>query len=228
MTRPSRVGIYFDSHRRAQPYTTYAAGAGTSTAGGFYSFGAAGSSDRALGGLGSRGAYFGSPATSAVAGWIAVSFENKSGGAFTGFSATWNGEQWRNGGNTTAQTMVFQYGLGTTFVEVTDWITPGGNFDWTSPVASATAAAVNGNTDGLVSGVGGVIDGLTWLPGETLWLRWVEVNDDGNDHGLAIDDFAFRASAPSGAVPDTGTTVWLLALPLIVLGLVRHRRLCGA
>jgi len=44
-----------------------------------------------------------------------------------------------------------------------------------------------------------------------------------------VDNFKVEMTRiPSSAVPDTGTTVWLLALPLIVLGLVRHRRLCGA
>jgi hypothetical protein len=30
---------------------------------------------------------------------------------------------------------------------------------------------------------------LGWNAGDTLWLRWVERNDAGNDHGLAIDNF---------------------------------------
>ena len=42
--------------------TTYSTGTGSSNAGNFYSFGPAANSDRALGGLGSAGLYFGSPA----------------------------------------------------------------------------------------------------------------------------------------------------------------------
>ena len=53
--------------------TAYAADSGTSTTGSFYSYGATGNSDRALGGLGTGGTYFGSPASGAIAGWIAFS-----------------------------------------------------------------------------------------------------------------------------------------------------------
>jgi hypothetical protein len=38
-----------------------------------------------------------------------------------------------------------------------------------------------------------------------LWLRWIENDDSGTDHGLAIDDFSISATiAPSAAssVPD--------------------------
>ncbi len=176
--------------------TTYDAGSGTSTTGAFYSFGAAGSSERALGGLGSGGAYWGSPASGAVAGWIALAATNATGADIGSLTLSFDGEQWRNGGNTTAQTMVFEYGFGATFAAVTAWTAPGGSFDWTSPVATATAAAVDGNGAGLVAGRGGTLTTLDWNPGETLWLRWVEVNDAGNDHGLAIDNVSLVAAAP--------------------------------
>jgi hypothetical protein len=53
-----------------------------------------------------------------------------------------------------------------------------------------------------VTGVGGTIAGRTWADGQTLWLRWVERNDSGDDHGLAIDDFSFTAHG-AATVPDT-------------------------
>ena len=85
--------------------TSYDTSTGTSTTGSVYSYGSD-AADRALGGLGSGGAYFGNPGGGAVAGWIAVAFQNTSGGLLTGFTATWNGEQWRNSASA-AQTMVF-------------------------------------------------------------------------------------------------------------------------
>ena len=200
---------------------SYNAGDGSSSTGNFYSFGGADSGDRALGGVGSGGAYFGSPSSGSIAGWIAVSFVNSSGSTFSGFMADWNGEQWRNGGNTSPQTMVFEYGFGATFGSVSTWHSPGGTFDWSSPVATSTAGAVDGNTAGLVTGVGGTINSLTWANGETLWLRWVERNDAGNDHGLAIDSFSFAAQVPT-AIPVSGHTGLLLAIPL--LGLFTLRR----
>jgi hypothetical protein len=173
--------------------TSIASGTGTGTAGSFYSFGTT-AADRALGGLGSGGAYFGSPATGAVAGYIAFGLTNSTGAKLDVFNVSYDGEQWRNGGNTSAQTMVFEYGIGATFGAVTTWTAPGGNFDFVSPVVGSTAAAVNGNTAGLDTGLGGQI----YIPaglaaGQTLWLRWIERNDAGNDHGLAIDSFSISA-----------------------------------
>lgn len=201
--------------------TTYIADNGGSSAGGFKSFGANGSSDRALGGLGSGGTYFGSPATGAVAGWMAVAFTNDSGSALSGFTIGFDGEQWRDGGNTTAQTMVLEYGIGATFVGVSSWTAPHGNFDWTSPIATATAAAIDGNTLGLVAGRGGSI-ALDWAAGSTLWVRWVERNDTGTDHALAIDNLTFSVSGTNNNVPVPGSMA-LVMVGLGGLGLVRRR-----
>ena len=183
--------------------SAYDGGAGASTAGKFYSFGAAATPERALGGVASAGAYFGAPASGAVAGYIAFGATNNSASTLTGFALGFDGEQWRNGGNTSAQPMVLEYGLGTDFASVTSWSAPGGMFDWSSPVTGATGAAVDGNTAGLVAGRGGSINGLTWATGTTLWLRWIERNDTGSDHGLAIDNFAF--SWITGALPKNLT-----------------------
>ena len=202
--------------------STYRAGTGSATTGSFYSFGASGSNDRALGGLG-VGAYFGSPASNKLAGWMAVSFSNGSGGSLDGFQVSWEGEQWRNGGNTSAQTMVFEYGFGANFIDVSIWEAPGGLFDFTSVVNITTAAAVDGNTTGLVAGRGGSVSSLSWAVNDTLWLRWVERNDTGNDHGLAIDNFSFTASRSSAAVPDGGTTFALFGLSFAGLAGLRRK-----
>ncbi len=190
--------------------TTYIADNGSSSAGGFKSFGATGSGDRALGGLGSGGTYFGSPAIGAVAGWLAVAFTNDSGSALSGFTIGFDGEQWRNGGNTTAQTMVLEYGIGATFAGVSSWTAPHGNFDWASPIATATGAAVDGNATGRIAGRGGSAS-LNWTAGSTLWVRWVENNDVGNDHALAIDNLSFSVSGTSNTVPVPGSMALLMA-----------------
>jgi autotransporter-associated beta strand protein len=167
--------------------TTYNASNGSSSTGSFYSFGTD-ASDRALGGVGSGGSYFGSPASGAIAGYITFAATNTSAATLTSFNLGFAGEQWRDGGNTTQQSMVLEYGFGNTFDTVT-WTAPGGNFDWTGPVATATAAPVDGNVAGLVNGRGGTVNGLNWTTGQTLWIRWIERNDQVNDHGLAIDNF---------------------------------------
>lgn len=202
---------------------TYAAGNGSSNAGSFYSYGTAASTDRALGGLGSAGAYFGAPAAGAVAGWMAVALQNNSGSAFSSFTVGFNGEQWRNGGNATlaAQTMVMEYGFGASFAAVSSWTAPGASFNWSSVVNSATAGAVDGNVAGLVGGVGGTVN-TTWNAGDTLWIRFVENNDSGNDHGLAIDNFNFTA-ASTAPIPEPETYA-LMLLGFGLIGVATRRR----
>jgi hypothetical protein len=187
---------------------TIAADTGGSNAGTFRSFGAAGNGERALGSVASGGAYFGAPGSGAVAGWIAVAFNNASGSALDGFTVGYSGEQWRNGGNTNTQSLVLEYGYGGTFADVNVWTPAGAAFNFVSPVVGATAAAVDGNGAGLVSGLGGTVS-TSWANGSTLWLRWSDLNDVGNDHGLAIDNLSF--SPVAGVVPEPGSLAMLLA-----------------
>lgn len=162
--------------------TTLRVGTGSVNTGGIYSFGSASSTERTLGGLGS----------SSFSGYIAVALQNTSGSTYNSFTLSFVGEQWRNGGNTTVQTMKLQYGFGSTFGSVS-WNTPGGLFDYSSPVHTASAAAVDGNVAGKVLDLGGTISSVPWNNGDTLWVRWIENDDAGNDHGLAIDDFSISA-----------------------------------
>lgn len=195
---------------------TIAADAGGSNAGTFRSHGASGAEDRALGSVASGGSYFGSPASGAVAGYIAVGFTNNTGLVLDSFTLAYAGEQWRNGGNTSAQSLALEWGFGSFFGTASYNTT---SLGFTSPVTGATAAALDGNTTGRVDGLGGSITGLAWAPGETLWIRWIDRNDPGNDHGLAIDDFSLAVTA----VPEPGALALMLA-GLGAIGFVARRR----
>jgi hypothetical protein len=178
--------------------TNYSASTGSGNVGYFYSYGRAGSTDRALGGLGSSGPYFGTVADGGVAGWIALSLANNSGSTIDSILIHYDGEQWRDGGalTPTAQTMVLEWGFGSTFSAVSAWTAAGSAFNFTSPVTLNTGggAAVDGNVAGLQAGRGGTIGSLSWNNGDTLWIRWIERNDVGNDHALAIDNVQFTAT----------------------------------
>jgi hypothetical protein len=202
--------------------TSYLSGTGSSSSGSFYSFGASGAMDRALGAVASGGAYFGSPASGAVAGYVALALSNNSGAALDSLTLSYAGEEWRNGGNTNAQSIVLQYGFGSSFASVTTWNTAGSAFDFTSPVTGSTAAAVDGNAAGLVTGLGGTLSGLNWANGDTLWIRWQYLNNSGNDHGLAIDNLSVSVAAAT-PVPEPSQYALLLA-GLGAIGLVTRRR----
>ncbi|MGL5192921.1 MAG: hypothetical protein ACRC8Y_04900, partial [Chroococcales cyanobacterium] len=123
--------------RQPKPGTeisSYDANPGSNHKGTFYSYGLTNNSDRALGALGSGGDYFGGPGEEKIAGWIAFAATNTTGLTLNNITLNFDGEQWRNGANTTPQTMVLEYGLGAKFDTVTTWTNPGGNFDFTSPI----------------------------------------------------------------------------------------------
>ncbi len=193
--------------------TSYIADIGSSNAGGIHSYGT--TAERALGSIGS---------TSFTVGWIAVAFQNTSADTFSGFNISFQGEQWRDGGAATpvAHKMVLEYGFGASFDTVSTWTAPGGSFDWSSPVIDnkTTGAAVDGNVAGKVSGLGGTI-ATPWATNDTLWVRWVEKNDAGNDHGLAIDNVSL--TVVTAAVPEPSSYAMLLA-GLCAMGFIAKRR----
>ena len=204
------------------PVPSFAADTGGSNAGAFRSFGSTSSSDRALGGVTSGGAYFGSPASGNVAGYIALALNNQTGFTMGGLVLSYTGEQWRNGGNTSAQSIVLQYGFGATFSAVSAWSAAGSSFDFVTPTTGATAAALDGNAAAnRVTGIGGALENLNWANGDTLWLRWQYTNNQGNDHGLAIDDLNLAVLPLPVPEPASGA---LLLAGLGAVGLLARRR----
>lgn len=192
--------------------TTIIVGNGGGTTGSFYSFGADASDDRALGVVVSSGAYFGSPTSGAVAGWIALALVNNSDKAIDALNLSFNGEQWRNGGSPAAQGMTLEWGLGNSFDTVQTWTDAGSIFSWVAPVTGGTAGPVVGNTKdnggGLVSKVGGDLQGLGWGAGQTLWLRWVQKRiTTGSSNGLAIDDVVIKTAGPDTTAPILQSSV---------------------
>jgi endonuclease G len=190
---------------------TYNAGTGSSNAGALYSFGVAGAgavADRALGSVGS-----GSTGTI----YWGVKLANNTGATITSLTVNYNGEQWRNGGATSpavalAQTVEFQYQVANagTITSVnspaTGWVDHNA-LDFTSPTfGTSTATALDGNAAANRTAKSSTIT-VSIAPGQEVWLRWVDVDHAGNDHGLAIDDLEMTAGgAPVDAAPTVTTT----------------------
>ncbi|QPF74762.1 PEP-CTERM sorting domain-containing protein [Roseateles sp. DAIF2] len=209
--------------QKAATISYYRASAGGEAGGYFYSYGHNGDGDRALGSVGSGGAYFGSPAENAISGYVALALRNDSGVALNGVSVMWEAEQWRVGEkNATSDTLDFRFGFGETFAAVQNWQNPGSAFKFNSQLKNSTTGAGranDGNADGVVA-LGGDI-ALDWQPGQTLWLTWVDYNSAGFDHGLAIDNVLVTGAV--SAVPEPAGYA-LLSLGLLGLLALQRRR----
>jgi len=204
--------------------TSYRGDNGASNTGYFYSYGSTGASDRALGSVGSSSAtgYWGTVASGTTAGYIALALTNSTGATVNDVAISYTGEQWRDGGNATpvAQSMTVQYGFGSSFTGVTSW-TGLSSLTFTSPTFTSTAAALNGNAAANRNATLSAHVTSGWNSGDTLWLRWAEVNDNGSDHGLAIDNV--QVSLMAAAVPEPETYA-LLLVGLAALGFMARRR----
>jgi len=196
--------------RSAGTAMTLTAGTGSSNTGGFYSFGAAASTDRALGSLASG-------STGMIT--YALALTNNSGGALDSFTLRYDGEQWRTGGSTNPNALLVEYGFGASYGSVTSWTLAGAGFNFSSVVNTSPAGAVDGNGAGLLGGLGGTVV-TNWAAGDTLWLRWTDVDNAGADHGLAIDNVSLSVTA---AVPEPSTYGLLLA-GLGAVGFMARRR----
>jgi hypothetical protein len=193
--------------------------------GSFYSFGASSTTERALGDIGANTlAPDGQTGNDAGNIYIALRISNNTGQTLDSFTLSYTGEQWRDGGTSTAETMAFGYSTiataGTndaTFFGFSSNITSVASLGWTTPKATATAGALDGNNAAnrvIVSAV--TITGLNWQPGTDLWLRWTDPQLSGKaDQGMAIDDLSFSADVPE---PTTAT---MLGLGMLLLGFFR-------
>ena len=159
---------------------------------GLFSFGTAGSVERALG----------SRATSNFAGndpvLYGVRLVNGTGQTLTKFTVTYTGEQWFKSSAATAHTVLVDYQFGAAGIATGTW-TAVSAATFTAPIATGTTAtALNGNTAANRSVKVAVVTGVSWVPGQELWVRFRDANESGNEQGLAVDDFNFLADDESG------------------------------
>ncbi|MCL6435463.1 MAG: ExeM/NucH family extracellular endonuclease [Leptolyngbyaceae cyanobacterium HOT.MB2.61] len=162
----------------------YNTGTGSSTTGSLYSFGSSSSSDRALGSVGS-----GSTGTILYG----ARFLNDTSSTINALNISYVGEQWRNGGGTgLAQTVDFQFQVNATSLSTGVW-SDFNALDFTSPVFSTTASALDGNAAANRTALSATLDGLSLAPGQEIWLRWSDIDHPSNDHGLGIDDLTVTA-----------------------------------
>jgi len=165
---------------------------GSLSSGALYNYGSTNSPanlDRSLGGLSSG---------TMVPGFGAL-VQNNTGSTINSIIISLTGKFWRS--STSVQNVLtFGYGLvdGSTFNNLNFLSTPGASALPSANVVGPAPVSSNGPLDGnsltnqiLISNVAIPVQ---LLPGETMFLRWQDSNDSGNDAGLAIDDLSLTAS----------------------------------
>lgn len=191
---------------------TYSAGTGSSSTGDTYSFGSAGSTDRALGTL----------STSSLVSSLTLGLSNGTGGIISRLGVSYTGEQWRLGSTGRNDRLDFAYSLdGVTWTDVDA-------LDFVAPVSTGTVGALDGNAPANRLDVSYTITGLTIPHGQSFWLRWSDFPAAGSDDGLGIDNFSVTALQPlsppvGGSVPDTLPVTWTGAAFGVVLWAGRRR-----
>jgi hypothetical protein len=192
-------------------YVTKIAGSGTSAtpilpdngtlnSGSAYNYGAASATDRALGLLASG--------SNTLA--MGALITNNTSGALTSISLSMTAEFWRS--STNKNTLTFGYG------KIAGTIT-NANFLSTSGAGVLPFTALNiVGPDGVSSN--GALDGndlanqiqfndvslpIALAPGETVFIRWQDVDDTGSDAGLAIDTLTITDGSPA----SSGYALWI-------------------
>ncbi|HSX61761.1 MAG TPA: Calx-beta domain-containing protein [Tahibacter sp.] len=191
----------------------YAVDTGGSTTGDTYSYGAAGSTERALAGLrsGTLIPNFG------------ACFTNNTGATISSLALAFTGEQWRLGTITRTDQLNFEYSTDATNLTTGTW-TAVTALNFVTP-NTATAGAKDGNAAGNRTALSSTIPSLGIANGATFWIRWTDIDASGADDGLAVDDFSLT---PQGGPPapalnvnditlaegDAGTTTFTFTVSL--------------
>ncbi|NJC07393.1 PEPxxWA-CTERM sorting domain-containing protein [Polymorphobacter fuscus] len=190
---------------------TYAANNGSNNAGNTYSYGATGSSERALGGL----------ASGSLVPRFGAEFTNNLGSTITQLDIAYFGELWRVGTSGNLNTLSFSYSLDATSL-TNGTYTEFSALNYSVAPGTPANAARDGNANR--TAISGVITGLNIAQGDSVFLRWTGTNAAFNDHGLAIDDFQLSATAAAAVVPEPSSWAMLIAGFGMVGAAARRRR----
>ena len=212
------VGWYVGNFGTTTVTPTIRGGTGSSSTGSFYSFGSTAAPDRALGTLPSDG-------TASASMRLGSRFVNNTGGTITGFSFTYDGEEWRNPGNSATivnnqyvvSYAVFGAGAGSLNSGLYSATIPSATFDtpWDG-TGTATSAALDGNAAAnRIAGLGATFTELSIANGDEIWLRWWDSNSSLLDAGIAIDNFSITFEAAAIPEPSLAALIGLGFLFLV-------------
>ncbi|MBS1787862.1 MAG: HYR domain-containing protein [Acidobacteria bacterium] len=164
----------------------YAVDTGSSNTGDTYSYGAAGSTERALGGLRSG----------TLVPLFGAKFTNNTGSTLTSLDVAYTGEEWRLG--TASRTDQINFEISTDATDLsTGTYTGVAALNFVTP-DTVTTGAKNGNAAGDRTALSSTITGLSIPNGASFFIRWTDTDASGADDGLSVDDFSIT---PNGGVP---------------------------
>ncbi|MCU0316899.1 MAG: PEP-CTERM sorting domain-containing protein [Fimbriimonadaceae bacterium] len=164
------------------------AGNGSGSSGALYSFGTGTDADRALG----------SVASGTNTPGFGVRIVNNTGVKLTQFTVSFTQENWRSS-TTATNTIAFGYAFGGGSITDADYLTAAGfianaALDLVGPAPVQSNGALDGNlAANQAARSATILLASDWNPGQTLYLRWQDLNDGGNDAGLGIDNLTFEA-----------------------------------
>lgn len=190
---------------------TYTAGTGSSATGDTYSFGAAGSSERA----------FGTLLTTSVVSSLGTFITNNTGDTLTQLTFSFYGEQWRLGATGRADRLDFAFSTDATSLLTGTWNAYAG-LSFVAPVTGPSTGALDGNAAANRTFITGTISGLNLTTGGSLWIRWSDFNASGSDDGLAIDDFSVTAVQNVAVSTPDGLQAGFAFAALLALMLARR------
>jgi len=165
---------------------------GSGTAGGFKNYGQSLQLDRALGLL---------PDATTGTMRTGIRFVNNSGLPINSIEVTYTGEQWRDNGSQSPQTMVFAYRADVNVNDLTSGVyTEVPALSFTSPTLGPFASELDGNQAANRQTLTATF-AVTVNHGEEFMLRWEKLDEFGDEHGLSIDDLTVTPRGASTAAP---------------------------
>lgn len=185
------IGLYM-LEQGTNANKTYAADPGGTNSGNIYSYGAAASSERALGSLGSGSLGHPTGGDQTLGIFYGFKLANTTGSTINGLTVDYFGELWTKQGSLVDE-IKFQYSTNATSINTGTWNTVSALTFTPSVDLAGYAGIANGAVNGdlpanRVQKAGTFLFGSNIPNGGTVWIRWFDYNSVGNDDGYGIDD----------------------------------------
>ncbi|MBC7827647.1 MAG: Ig-like domain-containing protein [Chitinophagaceae bacterium] len=186
--------LFFETGTNAN--ALYNTGTGSGNGGDTYSFGIAGSSERAFGGLQSGN----------LIPMIGAFFINNTGSVLSSITISYTGEVWRLGtADRGPDILNFQISTDASALNTGVW-TDVDALDFSSPVTTAPVGLRDGNEAANRTTISFTITGLAIANGAGFYIRWTDFNPSGADDGLGVDDFSITTGGVDN-IPPVASTV---------------------